>query len=317
MALVAIHVFRLGIVAKCVLAAQFLGDSGEGLRQLRGVIGLVEPAAGFICQRVQVLIRSIVVGLARTRYRHASIQRSVVSLLSSSRAKGSPPGGNDGHASAAGALHRAQVISRVVLNWINERIEFFHFAQSALISGRITRGVDAVGEEHNGFTPLDFVQTLLNGEVHRVIEAGRVARVSVLFDNSFDEVHVVRGFGQEQHFIVEADNEHAILRAQLFGECDGGFFDLRKVKMGRSRSVQQQRYRKRLFCRLEIGDWLLDAIFEDTKIFAPKIGNETPLPIQHTHGHCDEGGVDPHHVSFADFFRPRRGNTIRRRITRL
>src|SRR5438046_6980163 len=148
-ALVSIPVFRLGIVAKWVLAAQFLGDSGEGLRQLRGVIGLVEPAAGFICQRVQVLIRSIVVGLARTRYRHASIQRSVVSLLSSSRAKGSPPGGNDGHASAAGALHRAQVISRVVLNWINERIEFFYFAQSALISGLITRGVVPVVVDHN------------------------------------------------------------------------------------------------------------------------------------------------------------------------
>src|SRR3989442_7481086 len=111
-ALVAIHVIRLGIVAKCVLAAQFFGDSVEGLRQLRRVIGLVEPAAGFICQRMEVFIRSIVISLGRAWYRHASIQRSVVSLLSRSRTKRSPSGGNDGHASAAGPLHRAQVIRR-------------------------------------------------------------------------------------------------------------------------------------------------------------------------------------------------------------
>src|SRR5207237_4250331 len=143
-ALVAIHVLRLGIVAKCVLAAQLLGDSAERLRQLTGVVGFIQPSAGLVGEGVQIVICPVVISLGRAWYRPASIQRSVVSLLSSSRAKGSPPGGNDGHASAAGALHRAQVISRVVLNWINERIEFFHFAQSALISGRITRGVDAV-----------------------------------------------------------------------------------------------------------------------------------------------------------------------------
>ena len=90
----------------------------------------------------------------------------------------------------------------------------------------MARGIDAVSEEHNRFAPFDLVEPLLNGEVHSVVEAGRVARVSVLFDHGFDEVRVVRGLGQEQHFIVEADNEPAILRAQLFSERDGSFFDL-------------------------------------------------------------------------------------------
>ena len=80
-ALVATHVFRLGVVTKRVLAAQLLGDSGESLRQLRGVIGLVEPAAGFVCQRMQVLIRSVVIGLCRARNRRTAVRRNVIGLL--------------------------------------------------------------------------------------------------------------------------------------------------------------------------------------------------------------------------------------------
>src|SRR5437870_3753118 len=121
-------VFRLGIVAKCVLAAQLFGDSGEGLRQLTSVIGFIQPSAGLVGEGVQIVICPVVISFSRAWYRHAAIQRSVVSLLSRSRTKRSPSGGNDGHAAAAGPLHRAQVIRRVVLNWINERIEFFHFA---------------------------------------------------------------------------------------------------------------------------------------------------------------------------------------------
>src|SRR5207237_8469833 len=113
-ALVATHVFRLGVVTKRVLAAQLLGDSGESLRQLRGVIGLVEPAAGFVCQRMQVLIRSIIVGLARTRCGHASIQRSVVSLLRSSGATGAHPAGSWSRASSRGHIHLATIIRRVL-----------------------------------------------------------------------------------------------------------------------------------------------------------------------------------------------------------
>src|SRR5438105_15226162 len=71
-ALVATHVFRLGVVTKRVLAAQLLGDSGESLRELRGVIGLVEPAAGFVWQRMQAVIRWVVIGLGRARKRSSA-----------------------------------------------------------------------------------------------------------------------------------------------------------------------------------------------------------------------------------------------------
>src|SRR5256885_14034500 len=72
-ALVATHVFRLGIVAKCVLAAQLFGDSGEGLRQLTSVIGFIQPSAGLVGEGVQIVICPVVISFSRAWYRHAAI----------------------------------------------------------------------------------------------------------------------------------------------------------------------------------------------------------------------------------------------------
>jgi len=80
-ALVALGIVFLGIVTEAVLASKLFGDSGEGLRQLRGVIGFVEPAAGFVRQRVQVLICAVVISLRRAWKRSASVSRNVVRLL--------------------------------------------------------------------------------------------------------------------------------------------------------------------------------------------------------------------------------------------
>src|SRR5438093_5761340 len=80
-ALIALGIVFLGIVTEAVLASKLFGDSGEGLRQLRGVIGFVEPAAGFVRQRVQVLICTVVISLRRAWNRGASVRRRVIRPL--------------------------------------------------------------------------------------------------------------------------------------------------------------------------------------------------------------------------------------------
>src|ERR1051326_4136171 len=68
---VAIRVIGLGIVAKAVLAAQFFGDSTEGLRELSGATGFIQTPASLVGKSVGISIRSIIIRLARPRYGNA------------------------------------------------------------------------------------------------------------------------------------------------------------------------------------------------------------------------------------------------------
>ena len=148
------------------------------------------------------------------------------------------------------------------------------------------------------------VEPFPNREIDGVVQTRRVARVGVLFNHRFDEIHVVGRFGQKEHFIIETYDEYAILRAQLFSESDRGLANVGKVKVGRSRSVQEQRYRERFVCRLEICNRLLDAVFKDAKVFALEVGNETALSIQNAYRNRYQGSINSDYVTFADFFRP-------------
>src|SRR5262249_20113668 len=156
-----------GVIAETVLAAQFLGDVRKRLGQLFRVVGLIQSATRLIGQRVQVMVGAIVIGLGRTGYRRAAVRnRRVVGLRLRAGAEQTSSRGRHDHGAVADALHGIQIVARVVLNWIDERVELLYFAQSAEVGGLLARSIDAVGKENDGFSPLNLVEPFSDCQVH-------------------------------------------------------------------------------------------------------------------------------------------------------
>ena len=61
--LVALDSCSRGIVAKTILSAKFFGNSGERLRQLCRIVGIVEARTSLVRQFVKIPISPFIVGL--------------------------------------------------------------------------------------------------------------------------------------------------------------------------------------------------------------------------------------------------------------
>src|SRR3989441_6831596 len=64
----------------------------------------------------------------------------------------------------------------VVLHRVDQSIQFFRIAHSAFVRGVLTRGIDAICEEHDRFSSLYPFQLLINHHVYRVIKPRTLAR---------------------------------------------------------------------------------------------------------------------------------------------
>src|SRR5205085_3782119 len=126
----------------------------------------------------------------------------------------------------AGILHRAQIIARVVLDRIDERVEFFNFAQRAQIISLLTGCIDAVSEEHNSLAAFDPIQPFSDRQIDSVIQARRTSSVGIYLYYAFDQGQIVCRFSEQEHLIVEANYQDAVLWSQLFGELNRRFSDL-------------------------------------------------------------------------------------------
>ena len=88
--------------------------------------------------------------------------------------------------------------------------------------------------------------------------------------------------------IIETDDEHAVLRTQLFGESYCRFLDLPQGNCVDGGGVQKQCNRKRFVGGFPVGHCLFDAVLENAEVLALQVRDEAALPIQHTDWNCDQ-----------------------------
>src|SRR5262249_8389780 len=103
-------------------------------------------------------------------------------------------------------------IRRVVLNRVDECVQFFNLMNRALICCLVARSIYPISEKHDRLSTVDLVQTLLDDKIERIVKASSEPRNRISFDDFRNIPGIVRGLGQEHDQVVEGYNENTILR---------------------------------------------------------------------------------------------------------
>src|SRR5215813_137683 len=210
---VLLHVAR--VVTERVLVAQFFGYVRKSLREVVDRGGFVKPPAAAVGQFLQVT-RSLAV-FAATRPDAAGTPRPLweqmierpAAAVRGMRSRPRPGAGAGGRAALL-------VVFGVVLDRIDQRARFFHFIESVLIVGAAARGVDAVGEKHDGFASLDLFQAV-DHLIYRFIKF-RAAAGAGLLDRLAQRVVIVGEIAMEADLAVERHDHHLVVGPQLLDE---------------------------------------------------------------------------------------------------
>src|SRR5258705_3816738 len=129
---------RIWIVAKTVLTAKLFGNPGKRLRQLRGIVRLIEARSGFVGQLMEITIRPLIVGgRGAGSDDDAAGGRSAINNLRRASTRKWPADCSSYYCDISPSLHGAHVVCRVVLNRVDECVQLFSLTNGALIRRQV------------------------------------------------------------------------------------------------------------------------------------------------------------------------------------
>src|SRR5712671_2508891 len=114
---------------------------------------------------------------------------------------------------------------------------------------------------------------------------------------------IIRWLGPYMDLIVKRHYHHPIIRAKLVDKSDRSILNLFQLETRRSTGVDYQRYGERFFRRRKVSDFLLRAIFPNTKIFFGQIGNVLAVAIHNGDWNADQRSINSHDIAGAHLFR--------------
>src|SRR5262247_404398 len=243
---VLLHVGR--VVTERVLVSQFFGYVRKSLRDVIERVGFVKPPAAAVGQFLQVTRRLAVFAAARPGagrraprplWEREMIERPAERPAAAVRGMRSRPRPGTGAGGGAALL----VVLGVVFDRIDQRARFFHLIDSVLVVGAAARGVDAVGEKHDGFAALDLFQTV-DHLIDRFIKF-RAAAGAGLFDRLAQRVVIVGEIAMEADLAVERHDHHLVVGPQLLDEGEGGVLDVIEFERGAVGRVEHENHVER------------------------------------------------------------------------
>src|SRR5258708_33944865 len=114
---------------------------------------------------------------------------------------------------------------------------------------------------------------------------------------------IIRWLGPHMDFVVKGNHYHPIIRTELVNEGDRSILNLFQLETRRSTGVDYQRYGERFFRRRKVSDFLLHAVFPNTKIFFGQIGNVLAVAIHNGDWNADQRSINSHDIAGAHLFR--------------
>src|SRR6266536_4897027 len=111
--------------------------------------------------------------------------------------------------------------SRVVLHWINQCIQFLRVRERTLIVCASAGGIYTVSEYHDCLASGDATQLLVYHHVDGIVQSCAIAGMRAL-NGSLKFCAISCHVGENLYVVVERNDHHFIVRAQLIDESDGG-----------------------------------------------------------------------------------------------
>src|SRR6185503_1391356 len=164
----------------------------------------------------------------------------------------------------------------------------------------MARCVDAVSEQHYGFSTFDRFELFLQDVVNGVVET-RASSSACVANGSCDLVSIYGRPALNLNSIVERHHHHLVSWLELIDEFNCGVLDIAETEFRGTARVDQQDDTEWRVGSGKVSDLLFDAVFLNAKVFTAEKGDVMAVSVHDLDRHHHQRGIKLDGVAFDSF----------------